>query len=130
MLALEILFIPALFASLISGIVIGKERHKRGKPTGVGTFTLVTISACAFAFISSVVDPLSTSRIAANILTGVGFLSGGVLITRNNTVSNTTTAAAIWICAAIGMAFGYQMYLVGFSLLLVDIIVCKLKNSK
>lgn len=129
MLSVEVLFIPALLSALVSGLIIGKERHNKGKPTGVGTFTLITISACAFAFISNMVDPLSTSRIAANILTGVGFLSGGVLVTRNNTVANTTTAASIWVCAAIGMAFGFQLYVIGFSLLIVDLLVCKLKNK-
>ena len=65
-----------------------------------------------FTFLSSVVDPNSTSRIAAQIVSGIGFLGAGVILKSeaNERVTNLTTAASIWFAASIGMAIGYEYY--------------------
>jgi putative Mg2+ transporter-C (MgtC) family protein len=65
-----------------------------------------------FTFLSSVVDPNSSSRIAAQIITGIGFLGAGLILKSeaNGRITNLTTAAAVWFAASIGMAIGYQFY--------------------
>lgn len=68
--------------------------------------------AAIFAFLSSLVDPNSTSRIAAQIVTGVGFLGAGIILKSESEkrITNLTTAAAIWYAAALGVAIGFEYY--------------------
>ena len=98
---------------LFAGFVIGAERESRGKDAGVSTHTLVITGAMLFTFFSAVVDPASKSRIAAQIVSGIGFLGAGLIIKEGVNVRNLTTAASIWVSGAIGMAFGFNYYLVG-----------------
>ena len=67
-----------------------------------------------FAYLSSVIDPDSTSRIAAQIVSGIGFLGAGMILKGeiDKKITNLTTAASIWFSAAIGMAIGFQFYVV------------------
>ena len=65
-----------------------------------------------FTLISLEVDPLSTSRIAANIITGVGFLGAGIIMHHKGSIKGLTTAASVWFVAAIGMAIGFGWYTV------------------
>lgn len=106
------LFVPILMATLF-GSLIGIEREMRHKPAGIGTNILICAGACIFAIISARVDPGSPSRIAANILTGVGFIGAGLILKDNEgSVRGLTTAAGIWMAAAIGLAIGYNYYLI------------------
>lgn len=66
-----------------------------------------------FTFISSLVDPASESRIAAQIVSGIGFLGAGLIIRDGANVKNLTTAASIWLAGAIGMAFGFNYHFMG-----------------
>jgi putative Mg2+ transporter-C (MgtC) family protein len=97
--------------------LVGIERHRQVKSAGLRTHTLVGLGAAVFTLVSSygfsaitsadvVVDP---SRIAAQIVSGVGFLGAGVIFVRQNVVSGLTTAASVWLVAAIGMACGAGM---------------------
>ena len=98
---------------LVLGTLIGVERELRNKPAGISTHCFVMAGACLFTFISTVADPNSPARIAAQIVSGVGFLGAGMILkSENNTVRNLTTAAAIWFAAAIGMAIGIGWYLI------------------
>ena len=95
-----------------TGFAIGVERESKGKPAGISTQCLVIGGTAIFTFLSSVVDPNSTSRIAAQIVSGIGFLGAGVILKSeaDERVTNLTTAAAIWFAASIGMAIGYEYY--------------------
>lgn len=108
----ELRFLVDIGIALAAGFAIGVERESRGKPAGISTHCLVIGGAAIFTFISSFVDPNSTSRIAAQIVTGVGFLGAGIILKSemNGKVTNLTTAAAIWYAAAIGMAIGFEFY--------------------
>lgn len=95
--------------------LIGLEREVQGKSAGLRTQTIVGTSAALILIISKYgfSDVLSTgtvevdpSRVAAQIVSGIGFLGAGLIITRRGAVHGVTTAAAIWECAAIGMAAG------------------------
>jgi putative Mg2+ transporter-C (MgtC) family protein len=105
------LAIPVLVAALF-GSLIGIEREMRHKPAGIGTNLLICSGACIFALVSARVDPASPSRIASNILTGVGFIGAGLILKDNDgTIKGLTTAAGIWMAAAIGLAIGYNFYI-------------------
>jgi putative Mg2+ transporter-C (MgtC) family protein len=90
------------------GAAIGLERELSGKSAGLRTNLLICLGATIFTIISRrlIVDEGSTTRIAAQIVTGVGFLGAGALIQDRGGVHGLTTAATIWLVASIGMACG------------------------
>lgn len=111
---LEMAYLLDLLLALILGVIVGGERELKGKPAGISTQTLVIGAAMTFSFISNNVGATDPSRIAAQIVTGVGFLGAGVILRSENTnrISNLTTAASIWYAAAIGMALGFNFHLI------------------
>ncbi|MGB4076263.1 MAG: MgtC/SapB family protein [Minisyncoccia bacterium] len=109
---LEEQFIAGLLLSIVLGLIIGIEREARGKDAGISTHILVIAGAALFTLISGVVDPASSSRISAQIVTGIGFLGAGLILKDGMNVHNLTTAASLWYAAAIGMAIGYGFYAV------------------
>jgi putative Mg2+ transporter-C (MgtC) family protein len=106
----DIQFTIDLCLSIVAGAVIGAEREARGKDAGMSTHTLVIVGSMMFTFISAQVDPASSSRIAAQIVTGIGFLGAGLIIKDGANVRNLTTAASLWFAGAIGMAIGFNFY--------------------
>ena len=112
----EIEIIIRLVLALALGALIGVERVHAGKRAGVRTLGLVSLGSALFIVISEVVignygydiDPL---RVAANIVSGIGFLGAGMIILRDDKLANLTTAAGVWLAAAIGTAVGFGMYL-------------------
>src|SRR3989304_578715 len=96
-------------AALLGGI-IGLERELRGYPAGIRTLALVTMGSLLFTDVSQLLG--GDDRVAAGIVTGIGFLGAGVIFREGYTVRGITTAATIWAAAAIGMAIGRQLYLV------------------
>ena len=89
----EIEFILDLLLAVALGFAIGAERESRGKDAGISTHSLVIVGAMIFTFMSMTVDPASKSRIAAQIVTGIGFLGAGLIIKEGSSVRNLTTAA-------------------------------------
>ncbi len=107
----EWVFLLHLLASLVAGVIIGAEREWRGKDAGISTHSLVIGGSMLFTYLSIVMDPSSPARIAAQIVTGVGFLGAGIILkNKKGTVTNLTTAASIWFSAAIGMAIGFGWF--------------------
>ena len=104
--------------SLILGSVVGFERKRKGQIAGVRTFALISLGATLAMLISIYVpqeymdaknsDP---GRIAAQVITGIGFLGAGAIIHMKGSVKGLTTAAGIWIVAAIGLAVGIGLYM-------------------
>ncbi len=103
------LFIDLVLA-VFCGTIIGAERELRGKPAGISTHTMVMVGAMLFTFLSSEVDPLSQSRIAAQVVTGIGFLGAGIIMREGKEVIHLTTAASLWVSGAIGMALGFDYH--------------------
>jgi putative Mg2+ transporter-C (MgtC) family protein len=91
------------------GAFIGLERELRGYPAGIRTLALVTVGAALFTDASKLFDG-DNGRVAAQIVTGIGFLGAGVIFREGYTVRGITTAATIWSAAAIGMAIGLELY--------------------
>ena len=104
------------------GALIGLERELRGYPAGIRTMALITMGAMLFTDVSQILG--GDDRVAAGIVTGIGFLGAGVIFREGYTVRGITTAATIWASAAIGMAIGRELYLVaGLGALLVFIVL-------
>jgi len=97
--------------AFLLGALIGWERERHGISAGIRTYGSISLGACVFGVLSYSIgaDP---SRIAAQVVTGVGFLGGGVIFRQGDYVSGLTTAATLWATAAIGLAVSFGMYLV------------------
>ncbi|MEN6386652.1 MAG: MgtC/SapB family protein [Phycisphaerales bacterium] len=108
--------IISLLISVILGGFIGAEREYRGKAAGLRTNILICLGSCLFTIISTSLAGAEPGRIAAQVVTGIGFLGAGAIIHSGIGIQGLTTAAGIWIVASIGMACGAKMYLLaGFS---------------
>lgn len=92
--------------SVLLGLCIGAEREYRNKSAGLRTFILVCFGACLFTILSIKIGVDDPDRIAANIITGIGFLGAGVIFKGDNKIDGITTATTIWATASIGMAIG------------------------
>lgn len=96
-----------LIFALFIGSIIGIEREYRSKSAGLRTMILVCLGSCLFTILSiRIGGQFTPDRIAANIVTGIGFLGAGVIFKEDNKVTGITTATTIWMVAALGMAVG------------------------
>ena len=118
--ALELLL--RLFIAGVLGIVIGLERQHRAKEAGVRTHFLVGTGSALFMMISTYgflatanlpgIRGADTARIAAQIVSGIGFIGAGTIMVHRGSITGLTTAAGLWVVAGIGMAVGCGLYLV------------------
>ena len=107
------IIIPCVLAMIFGGVIgIQRERHER--PAGFRTHTLVCLGATVFTLVSYLgfvsFTGLDASRIAAGVVTGIGFIGAGVIFRQGPLVKGVTTAASIWIVAAIGVSLGVKLY--------------------
>ncbi len=96
--------------AFVIGAVIGLEREFRSKPAGFRTMIIICVGSCLYTILSKESNNVSPDRIASNIVTGIGFIGAGVIFKEGITVNGLTTAALIWVTAALGMAVGYHNY--------------------
>ena len=103
-----------LALAAVLGGALGLERELKGKPAGLRTNTLICMGATLFTILSSRLAPPGgdSGRVAAQVVTGIGFLGAGTIIHASGTVTGLTSAATIWLAAAVGMAVGCRAYLV------------------
>lgn len=93
--------------AVLVGGVIGAEREFQDKAAGFRTIILITIGSTLFTMFSASMDPgFTRTRIAANIVTGIGFLGAGAIMREGGRIAGLTTAATIWLSAALGMGIG------------------------
>lgn len=120
----ELDWILRIAVATLCGAAIGYERATQRKSAGIRTHIVVAIASALFMIISkygffdllSLHDiALDPSRIAAQIVTGISFIGAGTILVRKEQISGLTTAAGVWATAAIGMAIGAGMYLIGIS---------------
>ena len=112
-----------LLMSILAGSLIGLEREYKNKSTGFRTVVLICLSSTIFTLVSQL---SSSDRIAANIVTGIGFLGAGVIFQGRFAVEGLTTATVIWTTAAIGMLIGYGELTLGFILALTAVLILSL----
>ena len=115
--------IRVLVATLLGGI-LGWERERRDRPAGLRTFMMVAMGSALFTVLSKAAFPGGDeARVAANILTGIGFIGAGLIFVRRDAVQGLTTAAIIWVTAAVGTAAGAGMWLVAVTATALHLVV-------
>ena len=103
-----------LLAAVLLGALIGYERELRAKNAGVRTHIMVALGAALFMVISQYgfpdADKFDAARVAAGVVTGIGFIGGGIIMKRKHDVSGLTTAASLWVTGAVGLSAGCGMF--------------------
>lgn len=138
-LALTFEFLIRIIIASILGAIVGIERSKRQKEAGIRTHSVVACATAVFMILSKYcfadlqlsmigitldgIRGADPARIAAQVVTGLGFLGAGVIFKTGNSIKGLTTAAGLWTTAAVGMAIGSGMYIVGFFTALVLVII-------
>src|SRR6185436_188737 len=110
--------IALALAAVVCGAVVGAERERREKPAGLRTLILVCLGSASFTMVSYafVTTTGDSGRVAAQIVTGIGFLGAGAILHGSGTVRGMTTAATIWAIAATGMIVGIGYAAAGLGL--------------
>lgn len=103
----ELLYLVKILVAFVAGALLGIEREYRSEPAGFTTMILICVGSAVFTILST---SFNNDRIASNIISGVGFLGAGVIFKEGLTVRGITSAATIWMAAAIGMAIGLGFY--------------------
>jgi putative Mg2+ transporter-C (MgtC) family protein len=118
--------------ALLLSSAIGVEREVRQKSAGLSTYTLVGVGSAVFMLVSTygfhdVLDQrhtvLDPSRVAAQIVSGIGFIGGGIIFVRRDTVRGLTTAAGVWVTAGVGMACGGDLPLIAVGATVIYLVV-------
>lgn len=140
MFLVEYKYLLTLLFSVVLGFLIGLERKTRAKEAGVRTHTIVCFGACLLMIISKhgfSGQSADVARVAAQIVSGIGFIGAGMIVYRKNSVHGLTTAAGVWATAGIGMACGAELYFVALGGTVIMICVqyilhinCNLFNMK
>lgn len=128
----ELQFLFDLLLAAICGLIIGGERELKGKPAGISTQTLVITGSMMFAFLSQLLGEGDPTRIAAQIVSGIGFLGAGIILKseKTNSVRNVTTAASIWYSAAVGMALGFNYHFIAIVAALYAVAISRIPHLK
>jgi len=105
-------FFRIIFACLL-GCLIGweRERHRNILSAGIRTYGAISLGACAFGIVGLCIANADPSRIASQVVTGIGFLGGGIIFRQGDYVTGLTTAATLWATAAVGLAVSMGLYL-------------------
>lgn len=109
--------------AVLCGAIVGAERQLRGKPAGVRTSILICLSTSVFIHLGSAAGSGDPNRVLGQLVTGVGFLGAGVMLAREGVVTGVTTAAVIWVLAAIGAAIGLGNLLGALALAVITVAI-------
>lgn len=116
--------------SIVLGMLLGMERSIAGKAAGMRTYALVSLGATLFVVAGLAAAPelavlggVDHLRVAAAIITGIGFIGAGTIIFRRDALKGLTTAAGLWVAAGIGIAVGYGLYAVALAATLLTLFV-------
>lgn len=114
--------------ALVFGALVGWQRQHAGQEAGIRTFAAVALGACVFSLIA----PDGDTRIAGQVVTGIGFLGAGVIIRGRAHVHGLTTAASLWATASIGAEIAYGRYITGatVTILLIGILAVSTKSRE
>ncbi|MBE5746669.1 MAG: MgtC/SapB family protein [Clostridiales bacterium] len=119
----ELRILLDLLLSVVLGFAIGFERKIRSKEAGIRTHTIVCMGSALMMIVSKYAfgNNADTARVAAQIVTGIGFLGAGIIVYKRHEVRGLTTAAGVWATAGVGMACGGRLYIIaiGATLLMI-----------
>lgn len=136
-----------LFTAILCGFIVGLERTYKGKPAGIRTNLLISMGACLFMIVSKHSSIIAANdgfpgsdpgRIAAQVVSGIGFLGAGTILRNRGLITGLTSAASIWVMAAVGLAAGlgllklavFSSIIVVISIMSFGVIVQKLKMDR
>ncbi len=114
-----------LLLAAVLGAAVGLEREVHGHPAGMRTHLLVSLGAAGFTVLSIAAFPAAgadPARVAAQIVTGIGFLGAGAILKQGVTITGLTTAASLWVVAAIGMAAGAGAWVTALTITVIAIV--------
>ncbi len=124
----ELLMSCHILLAAFLGALIGLERETRVGLAGIRTHATVALGACLFGIISmNISGPADPSRIAAQIVSGIGFLGAGVILRDRGRVRGLTTAATLWATASVGLAIANHMYILGITATILIIAILSLQ---
>ncbi len=125
MFSIEPMSWTGLAVVLLTGSIVGLERQLKGKPIGVRTSSLICLGTYVFVKMGmSVIDGLGDpSRVVGQVVTGVGFLGAGVILSKGGVISGVTSAASIWVMAAIGVVVGLEYYVVAVVIAVFQVVI-------
>ncbi len=111
---LEMLMIMRTLLAALLGALIGWERERHGQDAGVRTYAAVALGASSFGLISmhATAENQIDTRIAAQVVSGIGFIGAGLIMREQGRATGLTTAATLWTTAAVGLAMAFGMYIV------------------
>ena len=129
----ELRHILSVLIACACGLAIGYERKARNKQAGVKTHVIVALTSALMMILSKEAfldtPAYDTSRVAAQIVSGISFIGGGIIFTRDKKISGITTAAGIWATAGIGMAIGANFWIFGIFCSLIVVLVQLVTHS-
>lgn len=116
---------PSIITSIFCGTIIGLERQLRGKPVGIRTSSLITLGTYIFVHSALVLsnDATDPSRVVGQVITGIGFLGAGVMLAKDGAVVGVTSAATIWVLAAVGVCISIGSLLAAIKLSLISVAI-------
>jgi putative Mg2+ transporter-C (MgtC) family protein len=125
LIAIEPLSWLGILSAMLSGGIIGTERQILGKPAGIRTSMLICVGTYVYVMVSNSVatDITDHSRVIGQVITGIGFLGAGVMLSRDGLVYGVTSAATIWVLAAIGVTIASGFNLTGVKLALLTVVI-------
>ncbi|MFQ5526075.1 MAG: MgtC/SapB family protein [Thermoanaerobaculia bacterium] len=126
-------FVPLLLAAFVSGAIVGLERERHGGPIGLRTCILVCVGATTYMASGHLIMEVAAgagdpTRIASQIITGIGFLGAGAIIRGAGSVSGLTSAATIWFQGALGILIGCSYPVTGILLALIVVVLLAVVN--
>jgi putative Mg2+ transporter-C (MgtC) family protein len=121
----EPLSLLGIGTAVLCGMVVGLERQLSGKPTGMRTSILICLGSYIFVAVNHLISGgnVDPGRIVGQIITGIGFIGAGVILTRQGIVVGVTSAAVIWVLAGIGILIGFEKYATAVVMSLLVVVV-------
>ncbi len=125
-----------LVLAVVLGAIIGLERRLAHKSAGMRTFAMVSLGSALFIIISNLAlaqygasSAFDPGRIASQIVVGIGFLAGGMIIVQNKQLEGLTTSAGLWVAGGIGMAVGFRLYGIAIFTAILILIIFEFFNA-
>ena len=120
--------IVKLVIAMALGGFVGLEREWRKRPAGLRTHMLVSMGACLFTMVSISSFSVDPARVASGIVTGIGFIGAGTIMASKGHIQGVTTAATLWVTAAIGLGIGADIYLASLAAAVLVFIILQLRK--
>ncbi len=125
----ELIFVAKLLLAAVLGGIVGYEREKTHRPAGLRTHIIVCVAACLITLVSiNAVENTDKLRMAANIITGIGFLGAGTIIASGGRVIGLTTAATVFAVAGIGIAVAVEFYITAIFTAVLIFLILEIKR--